>query len=45
MDQRRLRQNAWIRELVREHRVSAEQLIQPLFVDRGTEIPRDDSRA
>jgi porphobilinogen synthase len=35
MDQRRLRQNPWIRELVREHRVSREQLIQPLFAVEG----------
>jgi porphobilinogen synthase len=35
MDQRRLRQNPWIRDLVREHRVSASQLIQPLFVVEG----------
>ncbi len=35
MDQRRLRQNSWIRDLVREHRVSASQLIQPLFVVEG----------
>lgn len=39
MDQRRLRQNTWIRELVREHRVSAEQLIQPLFVIEGLKSP------
>ena len=32
---RRLRQNPWIRELTREHRVSPEQLIQPLFVVEG----------
>lgn len=32
---RRLRQNRWVRELTREHRVSAEQLIQPLFVVQG----------
>lgn len=35
MDQRRIRQNPWIRDLVREHRVSADQLIQPLFVVEG----------
>ena len=35
MDQRRLRQNPWIRELVRECRVSSAQLIQPLFVVEG----------
>lgn len=35
MDRRRLRQNPWIRELVREHRVSLEQLIQPIFVVEG----------
>lgn len=32
---RRLRQNPWVRELTREHRVSVEQLIQPLFVVEG----------
>ena len=32
---RRLRQNPLIRELVREHRVSLEQLMQPLFVVEG----------
>jgi porphobilinogen synthase len=32
---RRLRQSAGIRELVREHRVSVEQLIQPHFVVEG----------
>ncbi len=32
---RRLRQNPWIRELAREHRVSLEQLIQPYFVVEG----------
>lgn len=32
---RRLRQNPWIRELVREHRVSVDQLIQPYFVVEG----------
>ena len=35
LTQRRLRQNAWVRELVREHRVSVEQLMQPLFVVEG----------
>lgn len=35
MDQRRLRQNPWIRELVREHRVTQGQLIQPLFAVEG----------
>jgi porphobilinogen synthase len=35
MDQRRLRQNPWIRDLVRENRVSLAQLIQPLFVVEG----------
>lgn len=32
---RRLRQNSWIRDLVKEHRVSHEQLIQPYFVVEG----------
>lgn len=32
---RRLRQNPWIRDLVREHRVSVDQLIQPYFVVDG----------
>lgn len=32
---RRLRQNRLVRELVREHRVSAEQLMQPHFVVEG----------
>jgi porphobilinogen synthase len=32
---RRLRQNPWIRELVRETRVSPQQLIQPYFVVEG----------
>lgn len=32
---RRLRQNPWVRDLVREHRVSASQLIQPYFVVDG----------
>ena len=32
---RRLRQNSLVRELVREHRVSVEQLIQPHFVVEG----------
>jgi porphobilinogen synthase len=32
---RRLRQNPWIRDLVRENRVSASQLIQPYFVVQG----------
>jgi porphobilinogen synthase len=36
---RRLRQNPWIRELVRETRVSLEQLIQPLFVVEGLSAP------
>ena len=35
MNFRRLRQNQWIRELTRESRVSAEQLIQPQFVVEG----------
>lgn len=30
-----MRQNPWVRELVREHRVSHEQLIQPYFVVEG----------
>lgn len=29
---RRTRQNRWVRELVREYRISQDQLIQPLFV-------------
>ena len=32
---RRLRQGTLVRELVREHRVSVEQLIQPHFVIEG----------
>jgi porphobilinogen synthase len=36
---RRLRQNAHVRELAREHRVSVEQLIQPLFVVEGLKAP------
>jgi porphobilinogen synthase len=32
---RRLRQNEWIRDLVRESRVSSSQLIQPYFVVQG----------
>jgi porphobilinogen synthase len=32
---RRLRQNRWVRELVREHRVWSEQLMQPYFVVDG----------
>jgi len=32
---RRLRQDQWIRELTKEHRVSLEQLIQPYFVVEG----------
>jgi porphobilinogen synthase len=32
---RRLRQNPWVRDLVREHRVSVSQLIQPYFVVDG----------
>jgi porphobilinogen synthase len=35
LSQRRLRQNPWIRDLVREHRVSHTQLIQPYFVVQG----------
>src|SRR4051812_38800136 len=38
---RRLRQNPWIRELAREHRVSIEQLVQPLFAVAG--IPSRES--
>jgi porphobilinogen synthase len=32
---RRLRQNQWIRDLVRQYRVSVDQLIQPLFAVEG----------
>jgi porphobilinogen synthase len=32
LNQRRLRQNRWIRELVQQYRISSQQLIQPLFV-------------
>jgi porphobilinogen synthase len=32
---RRMRQNRWVRELAREHRVSIDQLIQPCFVVEG----------
>jgi porphobilinogen synthase len=35
LSQRRLRQSSLVRELVREHRVSANQLIQPYFVVEG----------
>jgi porphobilinogen synthase len=38
---RRLRRNAAIRQLVREHAVSAADLIQPLFVIDGTGAPED----
>ena len=36
---RRLRQNAHLRELTREYRVSVEQLIQPLFAVEGISAP------
>ena len=36
---RRLRQNPAIRELVQQHRVSPEQMIQPLFVVEGLRKP------
>lgn len=36
---RRLRQNQLVRELVRENRVSVEQMIQPLFVVEGIQAP------
>ena len=36
---RRLRQNAHIRELVREYRLSVDQFIQPLFVVEGLSAP------
>ena len=39
MNLRRLRQNSHIRELVRENRVSHEQMIQPLFVVEGLKSP------
>ena len=32
LNQRRLRQSRWIRELVQEHRITVDQFIQPLFV-------------
>ncbi|MBY0469961.1 porphobilinogen synthase [bacterium] len=32
---RRLRDNRWVRELVQEHRISHQQMIQPLFVVEG----------
>ena len=32
---RRLRQSPWVRQLVKEHRVAVDQLIQPLFVMEG----------
>ncbi|MGZ3688741.1 MAG: porphobilinogen synthase [Bdellovibrionota bacterium] len=35
MNLRRLRQSPWVRDLVREVRVSVDQLIQPLFVVEG----------
>src|SRR5690348_9067077 len=35
MSLRRLRQSPWIRDLVREYRVSVDQMIQPLFVVEG----------
>src|SRR5206468_3572708 len=39
LNQRRLRQNRWVRELVAETRVSPEQLIQPLFSVEGISKP------
>ena len=36
---RRLRQNRWTRELVREYRVTVDQMIQPLFVVQGIREP------
>ncbi len=39
MNLRRLRQNTHIRELVREHRLSVDQFIQPLFVVEGLSAP------
>jgi porphobilinogen synthase len=35
LNQRRLRQDRFIRELTREHRVSVEQMIQPYFIVEG----------
>ena len=37
---RRLRQNALLREMVRETRLSVSQLVQPLFVCPGRDVER-----
>ena len=38
---RRLRQSPWIRELVKEYRISVDQLIQPLFVVENLGAPEE----